>query len=441
MGTSELPTPENHVFDVIGVGFGPSNIALAIAIEELNLDSDGSRISARFLEKQDSFGWHRGMLIEGATMQVPFVKDLVTMRRPSSRYGYLSYLHETGRLADFVNANSFFPLRVEFHAYLEWCAAQFARQVGYGCEVVDVRPVSLDGTTTAYLDVVVRQEGRTIVQRARNLVIAAGLEPVLPEGTTPGPRVWHSAELLHEAARLPAEDVPRSFVVVGAGQSAAEAVDYLHQHYQHADVHAVFARFGYSVADATPFTNRIFDPASVDHYFSAPPAVRRALLDYHGNTNYAVVDADLIAELYRRHYLEGVTGRRRLHFHNTSRVSSLTVGDTRVTAQVEFLPTGEHTAIEADAIVYATGYRPRDPVRLLASVTDSCKYDDDGRLDITRDYRVSCDETMHAGIYVQGPTETSHGISSGLLSNIAVRAGEILRSITRNAVRSPGLPG
>ncbi|WP_441346815.1 SidA/IucD/PvdA family monooxygenase [Rhodococcus sp. W8901] len=28
------------------------------------------RITARFFEKQDQFGWHQGMLLDGATMQI-----------------------------------------------------------------------------------------------------------------------------------------------------------------------------------------------------------------------------------------------------------------------------------------------------------------------------------------------------------------------------------
>ena len=36
------------------------------------------------------------------------------------------------------------------------------------------------------------------------------------------------------------------------------------------------------------------------------------LLGYHRNTNYSVVDAELIEDLYRRVYQEKVTGRERL---------------------------------------------------------------------------------------------------------------------------------
>ena len=113
------------IHDVIGIGFGPSNLALAIAIEEHNAGaSPEDRIRAEFLERQPSFGWHRGMLIDDATMQVSFLKDLVTMRNPTSDFTFLCFLRERGRLVDFLNAKTLFPLRIEFHEYFEWAAAR-----------------------------------------------------------------------------------------------------------------------------------------------------------------------------------------------------------------------------------------------------------------------------------------------------------------------------
>jgi L-ornithine N5-oxygenase len=128
--------------DLVGVGFGPSNLALAVAIAEHNASNSGSaRLRARFVERQAAFGWHRGMLLEDATMQVSFLKDLVTLRNPASRYGFLSYLHEHDRLVDFINYGSAFPTRLEFHDYLEWVARRFDDDVDYGTEVSAVNPV------------------------------------------------------------------------------------------------------------------------------------------------------------------------------------------------------------------------------------------------------------------------------------------------------------
>src|SRR5215218_9612596 len=109
------PPPE-RVHDVLGIGFGPSNLALAIAVDEHNDAQPGdAAIDAVFVEKQDRFGWHRGMLIDDATMQVSFLKDLVTMRDPTSAHSFVAYLHDRGRLVDFMNHKTLFPLRIEFH--------------------------------------------------------------------------------------------------------------------------------------------------------------------------------------------------------------------------------------------------------------------------------------------------------------------------------------
>src|SRR5689334_21498442 len=89
------------VYDLVGVGFGPSNLALAIAVEEHNGRAGQDPVTAVFLERQPSFGWHRGMLLEDATMQVSFLKDLVTLRNPTSEYSFLCYLKDRDRLIDF----------------------------------------------------------------------------------------------------------------------------------------------------------------------------------------------------------------------------------------------------------------------------------------------------------------------------------------------------
>ncbi|MCD0449948.1 lysine N(6)-hydroxylase/L-ornithine N(5)-oxygenase family protein [Actinocorallia sp. API 0066] len=411
-----------HVHDLVGIGFGPSNLALAIALRE-----EGEGLDAVFLERQRAFGWHRGMLIEGTTMQVSFLKDLATMRNPSSSFSFLTYLKERDRLVDFINHKTMFPSRVEFHDYLEWAAARFADEVEYGTEVVAVRPVVEDGVVTA-CEVVARRDGVTVTRRARNLVVATGLEAVVPEGVALGERVWHSHELLR---RLPELTAPRRLLVLGAGQSGAEVVDHLHQRFPESEVCAVFAKYGYTPADDSSFANRIFDPAAVDHFHYAPEDVKRMLLDYHGSTNYSVVDLDLIDELYRRVYQEKVQGKERLRVLNVSRITELTEHGDGVSAVVEFLPTGERTVLEADALVCATGYRSRDPLALLDGLAEHCARRPDGGVDLGRDYRVATAPEVRCGVYLQGATERTHGLSSTLLSNTAVRAGEIVQSLLR----------
>jgi L-ornithine N5-oxygenase len=415
------------VHDVVGIGFGPSNLALAVALEE----EYGSGVDAVFFEKQPAFGWHRGMLIEGATMQVNFLKDLVTLRNPTSRYSFVSYLHTKDRLVDFINHKTMFPTRLEFHDYLEWVAASFSGMVRYGAEVVAVRPHDADT-----LEVVVRHDDELHTCLARNLVIGAGLEPALPDGVRQGERIWHTEDLLIRLEELDARGgEPSRLVVLGAGQSAAEAVEHLHGRYPRAEVCAVFTRYGYSPADDSAFANRIFDPQAVDHYYQAPDDVKRMLFDYSRNTNYSVVDLDLIDELYRRAYAEKVAGAERLRIMNVSRVVDVRAGDAAVDLKVCFLPSGEVTALEADALVCATGYRERSPLDLLGEAAEHCRTAPGGGLVVERDYRLATGPECGWAVYLQGATEHTHGIASSLLSMIAVRTGDIVRSIAGRSAR------
>ncbi|MET9744965.1 lysine N(6)-hydroxylase/L-ornithine N(5)-oxygenase family protein [Streptomyces ardesiacus] len=429
------PGDTTLVHDLIGIGFGPSNVAMAIAIREHNARAGGQEaFDARFFEQQPRFGWHRGMLIDDATMQVSFLKDLVTLRNPASEYSFLCYLQSKGRLIDFINHKNLFPLRVEFHDYFEWAAAKVDDLVSYGHEVVGVAPVARDGAVD-HLEATVRSGEGLEIHRARNLVIGTGLRPLVPDGVERGERVWHNSELLSRVDALEGTS-PSRFIVVGAGQSAAENVAYLHRRFPRAEVCAVFARYGYSPADDSAFANRIFDPAAVDEYFTAPGSVKRRLMDYHGNTNYSVVDIDLIDDLYRQMYREKVLGTERLRFLNVSRLSEVKETPDRVRATVTSLVTGEETALDADVLVLATGYGPADPLGLLGEAADRCLRDDEGRVRVERDYRVATDPALRCGIYLQGGTEHTHGITSSLLSNTAVRVGEILESLLDRGLKS-----
>lgn len=141
------------VFDLIGVGFGPSNLALAVRLAER---SGAHTLAHCFVERQPAFGWHRGMLLDDCRMQISFLKDLVTMRDPKSRYTFINYLFERGRLNEFVNLKNFYPTRVEFHDYLSWVADAFDDRVHYSETVLGIEPVRGDGARIDALRVLSR---------------------------------------------------------------------------------------------------------------------------------------------------------------------------------------------------------------------------------------------------------------------------------------------
>lgn len=412
------------ILDFVGVGFGPSNLALAIAVMEHNSDPAVTRrIHAQFVEAKDEFGWHTGMLIPGATMQISFLKDLVTQRNPKSDFTFLNYLTERGRLTEFINYKTFFPTRLEFHDYLAWSAAKVDAEVHYGSrvtavdEVDGVFEVEVSGTHPRRL-------------RAHHVVIAGGLNPQLPPGVTASARQVHNHGFLHDLERLPSRKHNR-YVVVGAGQSAAEVAAYLHDLSPENEVHGVFAKYGYSPADDSPFANRVFDPDAVDDFYTADPGVRRQLIDYHRSTNYSAVDLPLIEELYAREYAERVAGQRRLFLRGASSVNKTEEGEDGVRVHILHHPTGSVDVLDCDAVVYATGFSPASLRGILGDLYQNLVLVD-GQPAVSRDYRLATEPPTLGNLYIQGNTEHTHGLTSSLLSNIAVRSGEILQSILQS---------
>lgn len=421
-GNAESSNGHLPILDLVGVGFGPSNLGLAVAIREHNEDPAVTRpITAEFVEVKSEFGWHTGMLIPGATMQISFLKDLVTQRNPQSEFTFLAYLTERGRLTEFINYKTFFPTRLEFHDYLAWAAAKVDAAVRYGSEVTAIREV--DGAFE--VEISGAHSGRLL---ARNVVIAGGLSPQLPAGVARSARQVHNHEFLHDLKRLPSRKHDR-YVVVGAGQSAAEVAAYLHDSSPTVEVHGVFAKYGYSPADDSPFANRVFDPDAVDDFYGADPGVRRQLINYHRSTNYSAVDLPLIEDLYAREYAERVAGNRRLFLRGASSLFETSEDQDGVRVDILHHPTGAIEQIDCDAVIYATGFLPASLRGILGDLCDDIVVDEGGRHVVSRDYRLETTRPTAGGLFIQGNTEHSHGLTSSLLSNIAVRSSEILQSI------------
>ena len=418
-------------FDMVGVGFGPANLALALALHE---QQNGAGPSHVFFDRQSKFGWHTGMLIDDATMQISFLKDLVTQRDPCSRHSFVNFLKEKGRLQDFINLKTFYPTRTEFHDYLAWCAEAVRQRVKYGSEIVGISCGPRTGTAVRSLTLTVKspdQERPAPPISATAVVLAQGIRPRMPAGVACGERIWHSADFVHRLQRLRSK-VNTRFVVVGSGQSAAEVVGHLYARDPTANIHAVLSKFAYTPADDSPFVNRLFDPEAVDEFFHAEASIKERILSEHANTNYGVVDGELISSLYRAWYQDRCLGRNRLHFEKFNQLASAIEGEEEVRVS---LKSGTHAAervIHADYLICATGYDSVSPEALLSGELRAMLVrDKDGRPMISRSYRLETTSDLQCPIFVQGAVEASHGLSATLISNLAVRAGEIATAIDR----------
>jgi L-ornithine N5-monooxygenase len=421
---------ENAIVDVVGVGFGPSNLALAVAFAEM---PERDRPSTLFIERKREFTWHPGMLIDGSRAQVPFFKDLATLRDPTSRFTYLSWLHERGLLFQFVASRDVTPLRSELDAYYRWAASHFTEQVRYGQRVVALRPEPAgdDGRVTLIRAVVEDvATGRRSTVLARNAVVAPGgtaRVPACAAGVT-SPRVFHTNVFLDALHTTYADTTqPYRFVIVGAGQSAGDTVRYLLDTYPRARVDLAFRGYAPRPLDESPFVNELFDPEARQFMLSLSQRDRDAIRAEHHLANYAAVDLSLLVELHRRRLNDAILGKQRLGllpFHELCGLDA-TADDAAVTLRERL--TGRETTVRADGVVLATGYDRGAP--FLDGLTPFLRMTSDGTPEVEADYRLSTTSEFTPAIFVQGLSESTHGLSDTLLSLLSVRAGEIADSL------------
>ena len=413
--------------DLIGIGFGPSNLALAIALQE-RAEQGGRPFDALFLERQPDYSWHGNTLVAQSELQISFLKDLVTLRNPSSRFSFVNYLKAHGRLVDFINLGTFYPCRMEYNDYLRWVAQQFAEQSRYGEQVLRVEPIVEGDGRVQRLNVVSEHQGREVHRQTRSVIVSTGGTPKIPQAFASfkdDPRVFHHARYLSAMATQPcSRGEPMRIAVVGAGQSAAEAFIDLNDSYPNVQVDMILRAAVLKPADDSPFVNEIFGPDYTDLVFNQPETERERLIREYHNTNYSVVDLDLIERIYAMLYRQKVSGVERHGFLCRRMIESATDIDGRVQLQLRDLATGSTEARRYDAVILATGYERRSHRELLAPLKD---YLDDFRVD--RDYQLIARPELETPVFIQGFSQHSHGLSDTLLSVLPARSGEIAAAL------------
>jgi L-ornithine N5-monooxygenase len=442
--------PRDENFDLVCVGFGPASLAIAIALHDATSHdqkgySNSSVPKICFLEKQRSFRWHAGMLLPGSKMQISFLKDLATLRDPTSKFTFLNYLKCKNRLVQFTNLNTFLPTRMEFEDYLRWCACHFSEKVEYGQEVTRIKPVrspqqnsKVNIFTVESHDLVT---GESVSRQARHVVIAVGGRPTIP---APFPqrhsRVIHSSSYCSGISQiLTSKEDPYSIAVVGGGQSAAEIFNDLQTRYPNSRTALVIKDTVLRPSDDSPFVNEIFDPERVDEFYQHPETQRAETIELNRSTNYGVVRLELLEDIYNNLYQQRVREpdeeawqHRILTSRRVADVQDSYNGGLRLTLQkVHSMDKEKPEFLEVDAVVVATGYT-RDAHEDILKELANLNPNKAGEWQVGRNYKVDLDNSLvneDAGIWLQGSSESSHGISDTLLSILATRSGEIVDSI------------
>lgn len=411
-----------HIYDLIGIGFGPSNIALAIALEEKR--QTGAHVDCLFIEKQPGFAWHANMLLDNAHMQVSFLKDLVTLRNPSSYFTFINYLHQKKRLQDFINLKTFFPSRHEFNDYLSWAASHFDNHCAYDEEVIEILPEKI-GDEVAFLRVRSRNGAQSVQERlTRNLVIGIGGKPRIPDvflALNGDDRVFHSNSYLREVSRL---KEGKKIAIVGGGQSAAEIFMDLHGRFNTSKVDLIMRARSIKPSDDSPFVNEIFNPDFTDYIFNSSEPERNKILEEFWHTNYAAPDLVLIEQIFNVFYRQKVSGLERHRFLRRHEVKTAISTPDGIRFALRDLNGDEEYTETYDAAVLATGYQRTHYQALLAPLMP---YFEDFSVD--RYYRLCNSMQFKPAIFLQGGCESSHGLSDTLLSITAIRTSEIAHAM------------
>lgn len=425
----------NKIFDIIGVGFGPSNLSLCAFYESERKQQHADKLEIMFLEKSHEFDWHPGMLIDGADMQISFLKDLITLKNPSSEYTFLNFLKETNGLEDFVNLRSFSPSRIEFRNYLRWAANKLKKYVKYNHRVLEIAETSHDGEQLLEITSV-GKSSKVTKFFARNIIVSTGGSPKMPEYANDVRNVFHSSTFLPSLEKhFPDETKSYRFLVVGGGQSAAEIFQYIYNTYSNSEISLAVRNIGFKPADDSEFVNELFNSSFVDEFYSATQKFRENFLKKHNDTNYGVVDQDLIKAIYRIVYEEKRKQKSRINYMRfTEMVSAEETDEGRVIVELSNCINQRSQCEEYDGVFLATGYVFSNGLNLLSRIKDKFECDESGSPQFNRNYTVKTKPDFHPNIFVFGPTEISHGLTSVLLSVLPYRAESVFSSIARNEI-------
>lgn len=212
--------------------------------------------------------------------------------------------------------------------------------------------------------------------------------------------------------------------IIGGGQSAAEAFIDLNDSFPSVQVDMILRGSALKPADDSPFVNEVFSPEFTDLVFSQTAAERERFIREYHNTNYSVVDIDLIERIYGIFYRQKVSGIQRHAFHHLRTVERATAHADGIELALRHSASGELDVHRYDAVVLATGYERQSHRQLLEPLAPYL-----GDYSVGRDYRVLTDERCQAAVYMQGFCQATHGLSDTLLSVLPIRANDIASSV------------
>ena len=391
-------------YDVLGIGLGPFGLGMAALIDPLVRSGE---ITAAFLDRRAGFSWHPGMMLDEATLQVPFIADLVTFADPTSRYSFLNFLKDTGRIYRFYIRESFYPFRPEYSEYARWVAAQLDH-VHWSSPVTSVHREPGGGWRVEIAGD--RPESVT----ARVVVNATGTIPRVPAGFTRGGTtptgMIHSSEFLDHVGEIRSAG---SVTIVGSGQSAAE----IYRHVMEGraaegrELNWLSRSPRFFPMEYAGLSLELTSPDYIHRLRGLSEARRDDLLDEQ-RVLYKGISRDLVDDIYDTLYRLSITTPLPglLRPDVTVRLAPEETGEDesgRLCLELVDNETGVSTRLTSDIVILATGYSAPNCPEHLAGV-EEINRDSSGRMAVAEDFSV----TDEGDLFVLNAEEHLHGINA-----------------------------
>jgi lysine N6-hydroxylase len=409
------------IHSLIGIGIGPFNLGLAALTEPI------TEISTLFFDQSESFDWHPGLMLPNATLQMPFMGDLVTLADPTNKYSFLNFCKLTGRLYPFYIRENFNVLRKEYNCYCQWVATKLSN-VRFGYKVVAIEynnnlyEVTVQHSTTR----------KPEAYYAERLALGTGTQPFIPAfiDRNQTPNVIHTSQYLLHKKQLQQSG---SVAVIGSGQSAAEVFQDLLPYMQEGMQLNWFTRSPrFYAMEYSKLTLELTSPEYVDYFYNLPEERRKKLV-VKQNPLYKGINYDLINDIFDQLYEMSVDNTALpVNIRSNMRLENILPGEEGSAYDLLFTETEQQEPYQCQAnyVILATGYKYKEPA-FLQGIADRINRQPDGLFQVQRDYTIDVNGDE---IFVQNAELHTHGFVTPDLGMGAYRNAHIINKVAGREV-------
>lgn len=409
---------QNKIYDFIAVGVGPFNLSLACLTAPIeNLDG-------LFFDKNESFNWHPGMLLQDTTLQIPFLADLVTLADPTSPFSFLNYIKEQGKMYSFYIRENFLLLRNEYNQYCQWAIKKLPN-IYFNTEVTNIQ---YDENQQIYIVTTVSTKTEVMtIYRTKKIVLGTGTAPHIPKScqSLKGKAI-HSSAYIQNKALLQKQ---KSITVLGSGQSAAEVFNDL---LQEIDVYGyqlnwITRSSRFFPMDYSKLTLEMTSPEYVDYFYNLPADKRDHLLK-NQKLLYKGINKDLIATIFDTIYSKKVITEIDVNLRTNAACTKGTYDEINQSFELELhqVEQDKRYRHKTDALVLATGYGYKLP-QFLEGIASRIQWDEKGRFAANRNYSI---DNNGSEVFVQNAELHTHGFVTPDLGMACYRNSYIIKEIT-----------